>query len=236
MKTLISHFYNEEYLLPFWLKHHKKYFDNGIMINYASTDSSIDIIKDICPDWEIIDSENEYFQPVEIDAEVMKIESKIDGWKIALNTTEFLIGNFDIISDTKEPSQIIIPCHLMVDTIETEFTEIKNSLIEERFFGILQNKKNIRSCRSLHNFNVNYGVGRHFSTPNTNELHILYYGFCPMNETTLNRKLQIKNKLVPNPKNNWDFDHRRNREEFLEAHRNYQKECEDLSFLIKKYL
>lgn len=47
--TVISHFYNEEYLLPWWLNHHKNIFDNGILINYGSTDKSVEIIKSICP-------------------------------------------------------------------------------------------------------------------------------------------------------------------------------------------
>lgn len=236
MRTVISHFYNEEYLLPFWLKHHKKYFDHGIMINYASTDASVQIIKDICPDWEIVDSENKYFDPLLIDEEVMKIEKRVSGWKIALNTTEFLIGNFGIIPETNEPKQIIIPCHLMVDTTDTEFTDIKISLINERQFGIPYYKNNIRSCRSFHNCDIKYGPGRHFQNPNTDELHILYYGFCPMNKITLNRKLQIKNKLVPNPGNSWDSDHRRSAGELLEVHNSYQRECEDMSELIKKYV
>jgi hypothetical protein len=48
MKTVISHFYNEEYMLPWWLKHHRQYFDHGILIDYGSTDKSLDIIKKIC--------------------------------------------------------------------------------------------------------------------------------------------------------------------------------------------
>lgn len=236
MRTVISHFYNEEYLLPFWLNHHKKYFDHGIMINYASTDSSVEIIKNICPDWEIVESENVYFEPIAIDVEVMKIEERVSDWKIALNTTEFLIGNFDTIPQTEVPSQIIIPCHLMVDMPDTEFTDIKSSLLTERQFGIPQYKNNIRSCRSFHNFNVEYGIGRHFQNPNTEQLHILYYGFCPMNEITLHRKLQIKNKLVPVPEKNWDSDHRRSASEYLEIHKSYQTQCEDMSELIKKYI
>ena len=30
--TLISHIFNEEYLLPFWLRHHKNMFDEIIII------------------------------------------------------------------------------------------------------------------------------------------------------------------------------------------------------------
>jgi hypothetical protein len=33
MITLLSHFYNEEYLLPFWIEHHKKQFDYAILID-----------------------------------------------------------------------------------------------------------------------------------------------------------------------------------------------------------
>ena len=36
-KTITAVFYNEEYLLPWWLMHHKQYFDHGVLINYAST-------------------------------------------------------------------------------------------------------------------------------------------------------------------------------------------------------
>ena len=43
--TVISHFYNEEYLLPWWLAHHTKLFDHGILINKGSTDRSVEICK-----------------------------------------------------------------------------------------------------------------------------------------------------------------------------------------------
>ena len=60
-KTVLTHFYNEEYLLPWWLDHHKKYFDHGILIDYASTDKSVEIIKEICPTWTEVKSKNEFF-------------------------------------------------------------------------------------------------------------------------------------------------------------------------------
>lgn len=251
MKTVVSHFYNEEYLLPFWLEHHKKHFDHGIMINYASTDESVNIIKRICPEWEIVESENQYFDPMLIDVEVMKIEERVSDFKIALNVTEFLVGDLSMIPNSHNPLQIIIPCHMMVDTEETEFTDIRESLLKERKFGILQSKNNLRSCRSMHNFNFKYDIGRHllsarelcangnnkpYDIASSPQLNILYYGFCPMNETTLQRKLQIKNKLLPNPSNTWDYDHRRSRDEFLAVHREYQKQCEDLSSIIDPFI
>ena len=108
MKTVICHFYNESYLLPFWLKHHKKIFDNGIMINYQSTDDSVKIINEICPDWKIIDTKNDFFGAEAIDREVESIESSIDGWKICLNITEFILGDFSKL-DTYIDNSLLIP-------------------------------------------------------------------------------------------------------------------------------
>ena len=42
-------FYNEEYLLPWWLMHHTKIFDHGILINRGSTDRSVEICKLLAP-------------------------------------------------------------------------------------------------------------------------------------------------------------------------------------------
>ena len=78
-KTLISHFYNEEYMLPWFLNHHKQIFDHGVMIDYHSTDRSREIIKEICPTWEVVTSRNLDFQADNIDTEVMDIEREIDG-------------------------------------------------------------------------------------------------------------------------------------------------------------
>jgi hypothetical protein len=82
-KTIISHFYNEEYLLPWWLEHHKKYFNHGIMINYASTDNSVSIIRQACPDWTVINSRNKFFDAKLIDDEVSDIESNVKKDKAA---------------------------------------------------------------------------------------------------------------------------------------------------------
>ena len=39
-KIIFSHFYNEEFLLPFWLQHHKKIFDHGVLFDYDSSELS----------------------------------------------------------------------------------------------------------------------------------------------------------------------------------------------------
>lgn len=195
MATIISHFYNEEYLLPFWLKHHRKYFDHGVMINYRSTDNSVAIIKELCPTWEIIDTRNPDFLATAVDSEVYDIEKNIQGWRICLNTTEFLLGNYKLLTDTPN-QQYTIASYNMVDvdptiqpTQEQELWETKHHGMDYvQYFGE-------RRARSMHNYSVNYPTGRHFTNYNTTELAILYYGWAPFNDSVIARKLQIQNNI-----------------------------------------
>lgn len=86
-------FYNEEFLLPFWLKHHREIFDVGILINWHSTDNSVDICKELVPDWKIITPKEKQFSTVNGDVESTKAEIMLGKgmWKCTLNVTEFFL-------------------------------------------------------------------------------------------------------------------------------------------------
>ncbi|ARF11771.1 glycosyltransferase family 2 [Klosneuvirus KNV1] len=88
--TLFAHILNEEILLPSWLNHHKKLFSHGVIMDCGSTDKSIQIINDICPTWEIIQLTNDEIKSMDIQ-KIEDMESKTDGWKCALNVSEYLI-------------------------------------------------------------------------------------------------------------------------------------------------
>lgn len=198
-RTLISHFYNEEYLLPWFLNHHKNIFDDGIMIDYHSTDSSCDIIKNICPNWTIIKSRNEYFDPQPVDDEVIELESKIEGWKICLNVTEQMIGNYDLLSDSG--GQFIIPNFFFVDISREENLDYSKPLYEQKKdgFAYFDNNGSLfseRCARSIHTGTVSYpGAGRHFTHYTTDEIVLFYYGWCPFNEQSIARKLGMSVKV-----------------------------------------
>ena len=89
-KTVIAHFYNEEFMMEWWLNHHLNLFD-GILINHKSTERSVEIIHDIAPGWKILDTSLEFFDAFDNDFEIMNIESNVEGWKMVLNITKFLI-------------------------------------------------------------------------------------------------------------------------------------------------
>ena len=136
--TVLTNVYNEEYLLPFWLEHHKNIFDHGIVVDYNSTDNSMDIIRKYCPTWEIIKTKNEAFGAIEIDKEFMELEKNISGYKIVLNTTEFLLSKIDI--------RTILP-------------DIPNQYIEIKSLNFLSTKEDYypNTLSELFNFDNNVG-------------------------------------------------------------------------------
>ena len=201
-KTIISHFYNERYLLPWWLEHHKKYFDHGIMIDYASIDNSANIIRQICPEWTVINSRNQFFDAKLIDDEVSDIESTVSGWKTCLNTTEFLVGDYSIMNNSTD-QEIRVPCFIMVDNQPEIQPVYDKPLIEQKYHGIHYHGRDplARRPRLIHNKNrIEYPLGRHYPDYNTEALKVLWYGWSPFNSKTLNRKLQIQNRIPESDK------------------------------------
>jgi hypothetical protein len=237
-KTIISHFYNEEFLLPWWLSHHKKYFDHGIMIDYNSTDKSLDIIRDICPTWEIRPSINKDFDAVMVDREVMDIESGIDGWKICLNTTEFILGNFNVLNN--DASQLLVKCYTMIDSIENEYNNnltYQKSIFEQRYHGSLS--QHYKGFRSFHNHNVTYSTGRHWllnENQMTKDFIILNYQYSPMVEELFKRKLQIFPKMSQNDISNGNGGHHKwSRNEMIEDFKSKQPYTENMLDFISQY-
>jgi hypothetical protein len=223
--TVITHIYNEEYLLPFWLTHHKKIFDNGIIIDYRSTDRSLEICRTICPDWKIVTTRNSCFGAMEVDREVMDIEESIDGIKMVLNTTEFLLCN--------RPLKEIFQRHA-VSCLATAFQSFTQpvafrapviapyttddtypSTLKELFTGSLTASYHTQQWmdgRYVHSYkNGNYNLGRHtirYMFYDRSELFVLWCGFYPMNEHQMARKLQIKNNIPESDKQNgFGFQH-----------------------------
>jgi hypothetical protein len=200
--NVIIHIFNEEYLLPFWLIHHKKIFDYGVIIDYRSTDNSLKICKEICPDWEIITSRNSCFEAIEIDKEVMDIESRLEGIKLALNVTEFIFLEKPL-SDYFEEYQekTIFKVRVISPYSNLTYYPINK---DELISGLLNTEIKFhydRSQRFIHNFsNGDYTTGRHFTNhknevDKTSEIFIVWFGFYPWNEHILNRKLQIKQNI-----------------------------------------
>jgi hypothetical protein len=241
--TLFAHIFNEEYLLPVWLEHHKKLFDNIVIVDYRSTDSSIEICKRICPDCTIITTRNEYFGAEDVDNEMMMLENSTPGIKMILNITEYLFCKKPLkecFMKTPKLSVDRLSSNTIADS-KTSYAVIQYMVFSKTSFEINPNDytsffKNVlnddvvflteRGTRQLHNFsNGNYRVGRH-ATHNpityTDEIHILWCGYFPINENILKRKLQIKQNIPQKDKDaGAGFHHLWSREQILSVYANY---------------
>lgn len=209
--------YNEEFILPYWLEHHVPLFDHGIVLDYKSTDRTLDIIKAYAPNWEIITAKNyKYFDAELNDKELMECEERLPSWKVILNTTEFIFSyNFrEIIKNIQKKGleEVRFFGYQINDTLyEKEnktFNKNKN-IILQRFNG----KPDPYRHRIVHRKkNGAYYVGRHYDVPRLRkspyvkkyspyipiieDLYLLWYRFCPFYEQ-ISRKMQASPR-IPN--------------------------------------
>jgi hypothetical protein len=210
--TVISHFYNEEYLLPWWLDHHRQLFDHGVLIDYGSTDSSVAICRELVPDWEIVRSRNATFRAVECDLEVMDIERGLSGWKIALNTTEFFccrdMSSFLSSLMANHAKGAFVRGAVMADRPEhVDVPAIPGvSLVSQRHEGYFEDEysskaRRLERSRLIHRRRHGaYTAGRHSSFRRGNSSSppgalILWFGFSPWTPEMRARKLQIQSRV-----------------------------------------
>jgi hypothetical protein len=234
MRTVICHFFNEEYLLPWWLKHHRGKFDHGILIDHGSTDRSAEICRELAPDWRLVRSKLTRFDAYMTDFEVMEYERGLPGWKVALNVTEFLMSTVplsvleeylvqngrmgcaatgmlmvDDKPDTLPDHDIPLPlqCHFGVDD---------NTIVDPEQRNALTLPALPQRNRFYHRNEVGmYHPGRHSTFhPDCHfrmaDLMVFHYCYAPWNEPVLRRKVQIGTKVRPEDVNRgWGWQHLR---------------------------
>jgi hypothetical protein len=221
--TIISHIFNEEFLLPFWIKHHLLLCDKAIIIDYNSTDSSLDIIRTLAPHWEIRQSKYSEFDSSNNHNEVIELEREISGWKMCLNATEFLLAN-DLESKLK--NNIAIKCRGAVMTDNKDLfwkdPDPNKHLVAQRTFGYFEDETNDFQSRGriLHPyFDGQYTLGRH-SHSCLSEAHsdvfIYWARYSPLTQKLINRKIQIDYKRSDQDKQSGrGWEHGLNQEQIL---------------------
>lgn len=238
MRTVICHFFNEEYLLPWWLKHHLALFDYGVLINHGSTDNSVEICRTLAPHWRIVPSHLTHFDAYLTDFEVMSYEKELPGWKIALNVTEFLMSSLplseiEIYLTQANKSGCGASGMLMVDEHTGSVLDHGIPLPLQQHFGIDDNaivdgthrhalgiSQAPQRNRFYHRLPVGmYTPGRHGSFhPDANtrlfDLMVFHYAYAPWNDCTMQRKMQIATKIQQEHLiNNWGGHHMRSTED-----------------------
>jgi hypothetical protein len=141
---LLTHMRNEELLLPQWIRHHAPHFDMAILLDYNSSDQSLDIISREAPSsWSVVQSRHQDFECKEADDELMELEALYtNDWKIVLTLTEFLVipslRATLLETEIDRTTLLRFPSYLMVgETEERRGYESHSSLLLQRHhFGI----------------------------------------------------------------------------------------------------
>ncbi len=201
--VLLSHFYNEEVLLPFWIRQHSPLFDSAILIDYDSNDKSLEIIKREAPSsWKVVSSRNRDFGAINVDKEVMDIEDTLpkNNWKLCLNTTEFIsCPNLrNILNDVPNNVNVYqFVCGIMTGNDNLPLHNDTNLLEQRSIFG-LDVKDTASYRRFMHrNRSQIYETGRHVVFSNYEVFtkgFLCKYLYTPW-PMVLNRKLQISNRI-----------------------------------------
>jgi hypothetical protein len=210
-------------MLPWWIKHHSKLFDYGIMIDSNSTDNSFDICKELCPpNWKVVKSvyKDEYFSANNIDHEVKCYENTVDGFKMALTTTEFLfvpgpLSFLNTIMIDNKFDYIKTTGVCMVDTNPDELPTYDKQLYAQKHHGMITGYADPVYNYDMDTYNHFYGrhyhnkpfgdysTGRHWihgghvNNLIANFLFTLKYKYSPWNENTIKRIQQFSSKVPP---------------------------------------
>ncbi len=231
MRSVICHFFNEAYLLPWWLKNHLPLFDHGVMIDNGSTDASADIIREMAPHWRLVRGRHHYLNAYLTDLEVMHYEQELPGWKIVLNVTEFLMPALELDFVQRDLKKMgydgCAASGMLIVDHQPEISPTRElSLPTQKYWGIddnaelaperrleIQFRTPMRN-RFFHCSEIGmYSPGRHHShhpdgkvrlTP----LMIFYFGYAPWNQEMMARRTQIKATLDPlTVKQGWADQH-----------------------------
>lgn len=200
--TLISHFYNEELLLEDWINWHSGIFSSGLLIDHGSTDKSTEIALSCMPlGWNLVQSKLDCFDARLTDQEVMEYEKLISGWKMTLNTTEYMFT-----PNLEEKLNEWIEIDPSVQAFGAQsfcLVDIEAGLpltsptIKNRNHGFLDEGKT-RRYRYLHNqSNGQYGTGRHttsLSHVTVSDFTICHLTYSPWDQCK-KRKLQIQDRI-----------------------------------------
>ena len=211
--TLIGHFFNEagpSGLLGPWTRHHARMFDHAILFDYASTDGSADLVRSIAPHWEVRQSRNAEFDAMACETEVHDADRSIEGWRIILNTTEFLVSNdFRGHLENARPDEIafgVLP-YCMADRPESvgKPFDAAGDIIPQRFEGYFEGHHGERQgYRFLHRGTEDDFSRNRIAPRGRNSMEMpftphdgfayLWYGWAPWPHVK-QRKLQIQTRI-----------------------------------------
>lgn len=187
MTTVITHVWNEAPLLAMWLDWHCRRFDRVIVLDCGSTDGSREIAAE--RGCEVLNGPT-VFAAAALDQAVMDVETTVNGLRIALNVTEFLLAD-----PTDCPSHWFIPSVSLIDMGDRPFTWL-GWFWKQRTHGISwRDDFTLRRSRLLSRQGVRYPLGRHFTERSEVPALIVHVANCLVDDWMIDRRLAIQTRI-----------------------------------------
>lgn len=183
---MVTNYFNEELIMEGFVRQHREIFDEVICIDHGSTDASTAIIRELAPNWMVVNTQLPEFDAHLNDREIMDYETRLrTEWKICLNTTEWLWDS-DLINKLNNLKHLALGMKSYIITGENK--------------GYLDNFSTFscRRWRFIHKAtHGHYHLGRHgVDLPYIcdGDSRLLWFGWHPWPEC-MERKLQIQTKI-----------------------------------------
>lgn len=241
--TVITHIYNESYLLPIWIRHHREKFDHGIILDYGSTDNPREIVQELAPHWEFRDTGLNSFQAEVLDSVINSIEKRTVGTRIVLTVTEFLLGQPKLAE-----RRYLIPQVLLVNMDDDIQFDPQQPFHKQVTWGLGSDTESTGPwwSRSMHQAPTNYGsdgsmTGRHYHGIDNGPYLIYRVSNCYVSQAMLDRRLQIQHRIPEADKarqmgvqhHNWQ--HGLTIDTLMEEQARNRANSKDLSSLLERY-
>ena len=203
--NLVTHIFNEELLLPYYIHHYAHMIDHAVVLDYASTDRSREIVYRNAPDqWVVQESRNALFDALDVDEEVIDCERKFEpsSWKMTPTITEYFMcpNMFTALTKHKDAGHhgIMSPLYAPNGKDEIPFEPLyplaiqRSQIIDPQLFVF--NSHGMHRTYMSHNY---YGPGRHdICVENVvQDFYYLKFKFTPWPDS-LDRQDQMKSKLA----------------------------------------
>jgi hypothetical protein len=241
--TVITHIYNESYLLPIWLRHHRERFDHGIIVDCGSTDNPREIVDDLAPGWDFMSTNLESFDAVELDAIINCVERAVQGTRIVLTITEFLLGQPRLAE-----RQYLIPQVMLINMSDEVSFDPLQPFHDQVQWGIGSDTETIAPwwSRSMHQTPTTYGadgslIGRHYHGIDNGPYLIYRVSNCFVNEEMFERRLQIQHRIPQVDKNRqMGYQHHNwgnglTRDDLISQQNELRRDSRDIGELLAKY-
>lgn len=199
-------------------------FEHAVLIDYDSTDRSVEICRELAPHWEVRTSKHREFCAIANMNETLEIEREFPGWKATLNTTEFIFfaGNLEEKLESYN-SPTVTTTGVCLVAPDQSSPDPNEPLLKTLTHGHWEDRWKNRFLFKTRD--GGYGAGRHFTshpTVRSSEIFCSWLGWSPWNEEFVKRKLQIQSRIPDsNRKSGLGFHHFLSRDE---AFKKWQEE------------